>query len=179
MTSARVGIRHLLEMIAAVGCGLALAKLCHGDRRVGSLGPRFVVEPVLAGTAAVGALALAWERLRRRASRPWGLGRWAWAVAGGYVLAALLDNAALFLGFSWKRGGPISGSALLGSTLGTCTTLFYPQVWYVLLVGWLLTRKATTLQDPDPDSRELTGRLLLAAILAWGLAYRIQAVVGG
>ena len=34
-------------------------------------------------------------------------------------------------------------------------------------------------EDPDPDSRELTGRLLLPAILAWGLAYRIQAVVGG
>ena len=174
---ANVRVRDLAELVFALGCGMALVRACHEGTPLGNYGPRYLAEPFLAGISVAGAALLAVETLRRRDRRSWGIGRWTWAVAGSVVILVLMEFWAVHCAYVWKAGRAISGYRLYRQTCGVCSTIFHQRVNWVLLASWFAFRRTGAFRDPEPDAREMTGRLLLATIIAWGFAYDILEVV--
>jgi hypothetical protein len=172
----KLRLRSLLELVFTLGCGMGLANACRFGKPMGALGPRYLVEPFLVGTSILGAAAVWLETLSGSTRRPWGIGRWTLVLTGTVVFIDVALNLFMGCAIAWKRGQPIRYNPLLATTLGSCTTQFYGQVSWLLLVFWLASRFSKSFPTPEPDGREIAGRLLLATVVLWAIFYRVHMI---
>ncbi len=149
-------IGYVLELVAGVAVGLGMFRYA---QQVGfpfdlttwwGLGEAWVY--LSSGMALVALAGIGVELARRRSPERWGLGRWAWAIAGLYVVAVHLAGVAkgvregmFYVGMPWIY---FYGLRPAWEYLGVA-----------LISAWLAGRMARLPRDPRPDAREWTGRI--------------------
>ena len=182
-------LAFLLELVLAVGVGLALARANGDDPSlfIPAGWARTVVHVchtgghVLAGIGLVVGLGTWIEAARRRGPKPWGPGRWVWSVTAG----ALLWAAAWWVvQYAWAATRPGDRSALIGPLVEALTDLpgdefFVPATGFLVAVA-LTHRFAGVARGPAADGREWAGRIYVALLaatvvvssVAWNLSGR-------
>jgi hypothetical protein len=181
----RVRLGYALELVLVLAMGMALGRwAAHSPVAAGYFRSdvvrqfQFFVEPILAGMALAGGLGTWLEAARRRSPPNWGIGRWSWSVAALTVLLYSVAESTVQMAILWKRQGHPDVKGALGQVQGQCIlTTFYPQTCWVLAAAWLTFRISGQARDPNPDAREWAGRVFLALVVMWGIAYNVFAVI--
>lgn len=111
-------------------------------------------------------LGLIVEMGRGRQPTAYGLGRWTWAVVGGFVLAHGLREAARYrISNRNPDWSDWLGTALISGSGGGITS--------TILAIWIALALARPPRDPSPDAREWFGRLFGVAIVLWSVALHV------
>ncbi len=162
----KVTVLYLLELVAALAVGMALARPVFQIRQASGE----IVGAALTGVALIEGLAVWLEAARRRGPPAWGFGRATWSIAGGasvfYIIFNGLHSALGTPG--WSSPLPFLRELIIG------TKFYYGYpVWR--LMPWCLPAFYFTLRlagwprGSAPDGREWAGRLY--AILVVGLYF--------
>jgi hypothetical protein len=113
----------------------------------------------LCGVSLVAGLGLAVEVLRGRSLKPWGIGRWAWAISCLYSIAFLTRDIRL----SIPTGPDPFSLAMSGRGA-------WEDLGPFLISLWITARFVGLPRDTRPDAREWCGR-------AFGLVILLQNAV--
>jgi hypothetical protein len=181
----RIRLGYALELVLVLAVGMALARwsahsmVAAGYYRSGVVRQfQLFAEPFLAGAALAGGLGTWLEAARRRSPPIWGIGRWSWSVTALTVLLYSAVESTVQMAVRWKKFGHPDVKAALGQVQGQCIlTMFYPQTCWVLAAAWLTSRICGQPRDLAPDAREWAGRVFLALVVMWGIAYNVFAVI--
>ena len=177
----RVPLSYVLELVLALAVGLALARwssagvMGWGVRRPAMLlsALRYTVEPALSGIALVGCAGVAFELIRKRSPKIWGVGRWIWSLSGFLILIDLTLQLSSETILIWRhRGHPPNAEELAREVRALLSSHFFSQGSWFLLGVCLTAWMAGQLRDPHPDAREWTGRVFLAVLVSWAIACR-------
>lgn len=183
MRRPRLAIRYAMELTVAAALAVAAARTIH-EHTPASAGlgaPVSVFKPGLSWTRVIdsaiwmfglfeGSVVLA-EWVLRRGPRPWGLGRWTWAmIVLERVVSTALDYPRVLVTLGAGRSIPMRSrheAFLLGRLLGPAQS-FAPFL-LAAYIAFALARR----NDPNPaDSREWAGRFYGAVFVLWAILVR-------
>jgi hypothetical protein len=173
-------VAYTLEVVALLAVGLGSARSFASeitrDPRDVFLWLRMAGGGFLPAAALVGCLGVWAEYARGRSPRPWGLGRWIWAMVGLYLLARA--GAACACNFirgsrdgwtAWETLERLPGTATAGLAYW-----FLPSAPYLLIALAATHAVVVPGPRPRPDAREWAGRVFGASVVSVGFVWFLR-----
>jgi hypothetical protein len=174
MKPPRIRMSDVLEWVVALAVGMAVMRWVYYETglNTGKLGSEWpeLVSPTLAGIAIVEGLALALESATRHGPARWGLGRWAWATTGLYLLVDTSRFVGPRLPLRVTRPGSSFDFQMLGNDIASCWRFAIGRSYrFALPSAAIAFRWATGPIGRSPDAREWSGRLFTVFLPFWEL----------
>ena len=179
----RIRLTNIMELVAGLAVGLAFARFDYTDGLVHSepilMYYNDLLVDVLAGVAAVAGVGLGVEATRSRGrGRPWGVGRWIWALSAISLVVcgagtAITQSISQYTEYNQIKFGHFLIVVTFRVAVGSSTSNLV-----AFLVAFLITRMATRWpRDVAADYREWSGRVFGVLLIVWRAVIYVYALM--